>query len=345
MAATPATALPSSGATSTTSSTASSMSARAAIAELDGQPGAEIVHPSEAGVYVFHDDGSTYWYTTTLQVASLLFRAGDGQSRRRSRTGDRDQPEQRSGRLRARRHGGVAVDECGRDGHARAGRPHRRRDAGHSVPHIQPRPTSICTTTTSAARRWCGPGHSPRRCRSTVRPPWPTSTATYPAAIPARRSPSRRTACCTCSTAKTAAPSGRSRSIPAMPAASRSPIWTATAKSRSWPARINQRHGAHLCRQRRWFDLVERARAGQLAAECVGHGSQRRRRVRSGFQRSRSRPDALRRSQRRRALQRTQPGVSSRKRAPTIRSSPMSTTTAYGEMVVASQDGLARLWL
>jgi uncharacterized membrane protein len=39
----------------------------AAIAELDGLPGAEIVHPSEAGVYVFHADGSTYWYTTTLR--------------------------------------------------------------------------------------------------------------------------------------------------------------------------------------------------------------------------------------------------------------------------------------
>ena len=39
----------------------------AAIAELDGLPGAEIVHPSEAGVYAFHADGSIYWYTDTLR--------------------------------------------------------------------------------------------------------------------------------------------------------------------------------------------------------------------------------------------------------------------------------------
>lgn len=46
----------------------------AAIAELDGLPGAEIVHPSEAGVYAFHADGSIYWYTDTLR--SQRFFAG-----------------------------------------------------------------------------------------------------------------------------------------------------------------------------------------------------------------------------------------------------------------------------
>lgn len=40
----------------------------AAIAELDGQPGAEIVHPYDEGVYVFHADGSIYWYTDTLRA-------------------------------------------------------------------------------------------------------------------------------------------------------------------------------------------------------------------------------------------------------------------------------------
>ncbi len=38
-----------------------------ALAELDGQPGAEIIHPSAAGLYVFHHDGSIYWFTDTLQ--------------------------------------------------------------------------------------------------------------------------------------------------------------------------------------------------------------------------------------------------------------------------------------
>ncbi len=38
-----------------------------AIAELDGQPGAEIVHPTIEGIYVYHSDGSTYWYTDTVQ--------------------------------------------------------------------------------------------------------------------------------------------------------------------------------------------------------------------------------------------------------------------------------------
>ncbi len=37
-----------------------------AIAELDGQPGAEIIHPTVDGLYVYHFDGSTYWYTDTL---------------------------------------------------------------------------------------------------------------------------------------------------------------------------------------------------------------------------------------------------------------------------------------
>jgi hypothetical protein len=36
-----------------------------AIAELDGQPGAEIVHPTADGITVFHSDGTTYWYTDT----------------------------------------------------------------------------------------------------------------------------------------------------------------------------------------------------------------------------------------------------------------------------------------
>jgi uncharacterized membrane protein len=42
-----------------------------AIAELDGQPGAEIVHPTSIGLYVYHDDGSIYWYTDTFH--SLAF--------------------------------------------------------------------------------------------------------------------------------------------------------------------------------------------------------------------------------------------------------------------------------
>ncbi len=37
-----------------------------AIAELDGQPGAEIIHPTASGLFVYHDDGSIYWYTDTL---------------------------------------------------------------------------------------------------------------------------------------------------------------------------------------------------------------------------------------------------------------------------------------
>ena len=36
------------------------------IAELDGQPGAEIIHATIEGVYVYHSDGSTYWMTDTL---------------------------------------------------------------------------------------------------------------------------------------------------------------------------------------------------------------------------------------------------------------------------------------
>ncbi len=42
-----------------------------AIAELDGQPGAEIVHPTSIGLYAYHDDGSIYWYTDTFH--SLAF--------------------------------------------------------------------------------------------------------------------------------------------------------------------------------------------------------------------------------------------------------------------------------
>ncbi len=36
------------------------------IAELDGQPGAEIIHATVEGLYVYHSDGSTYWMTDTL---------------------------------------------------------------------------------------------------------------------------------------------------------------------------------------------------------------------------------------------------------------------------------------
>ena len=38
-----------------------------AIAELDGQPGAEIIHPTIEGLFVYHSDGSTYWFTDTVQ--------------------------------------------------------------------------------------------------------------------------------------------------------------------------------------------------------------------------------------------------------------------------------------
>ena len=38
-----------------------------AIAELDGQPGAEIIHPTADGLYVYHSDGSPYWMTDTLK--------------------------------------------------------------------------------------------------------------------------------------------------------------------------------------------------------------------------------------------------------------------------------------
>lgn len=37
------------------------------IAELDGQPGAEIIHPTVDGLFVYHSDGSTYWMTDTLK--------------------------------------------------------------------------------------------------------------------------------------------------------------------------------------------------------------------------------------------------------------------------------------
>lgn len=37
------------------------------IAELDGQPGAEIIHPTIDGVFVYHHDGSTYWQTDTVK--------------------------------------------------------------------------------------------------------------------------------------------------------------------------------------------------------------------------------------------------------------------------------------
>ncbi len=36
------------------------------IAELDGQPGAEIIHATNEGLYVYHSDGSTFWMTDTL---------------------------------------------------------------------------------------------------------------------------------------------------------------------------------------------------------------------------------------------------------------------------------------
>jgi uncharacterized membrane protein len=42
-----------------------------AIAELDGQPGAEIVTANALGMYAYHHDGTTYWYTDT--VASNRF--------------------------------------------------------------------------------------------------------------------------------------------------------------------------------------------------------------------------------------------------------------------------------
>ncbi len=38
-----------------------------AIAELDGQPGAEIIMSTVAGMYAFHSDGSTYWFTDTVK--------------------------------------------------------------------------------------------------------------------------------------------------------------------------------------------------------------------------------------------------------------------------------------
>jgi uncharacterized membrane protein len=38
-----------------------------AIAELDGQPGAEIVMSTVEGMYAFHGDGTTYWYTDTYK--------------------------------------------------------------------------------------------------------------------------------------------------------------------------------------------------------------------------------------------------------------------------------------
>jgi hypothetical protein len=38
-----------------------------AIAELDGQPGAEIIHPTADGLYVYHSNGSTYWMTDTFK--------------------------------------------------------------------------------------------------------------------------------------------------------------------------------------------------------------------------------------------------------------------------------------
>ncbi|CAG0927925.1 hypothetical protein TFLX_00702 [Thermoflexales bacterium] len=37
------------------------------IAELDGQPGAEIIHSTVDGVFVYHHDGSTYWQTDTVK--------------------------------------------------------------------------------------------------------------------------------------------------------------------------------------------------------------------------------------------------------------------------------------
>ncbi|MBK8987727.1 MAG: VCBS repeat-containing protein [Chloroflexi bacterium] len=37
-----------------------------ALADLDGQPGAEIIIGSERGMYAFHGDGATYWFTDTL---------------------------------------------------------------------------------------------------------------------------------------------------------------------------------------------------------------------------------------------------------------------------------------
>lgn len=43
-----------------------------AIAELDGEPGAEIIHPTVEGLYVYHADGSTYWYTDTLTAHAFF---------------------------------------------------------------------------------------------------------------------------------------------------------------------------------------------------------------------------------------------------------------------------------
>jgi len=38
-----------------------------ALADLNGQPGAEIIVGSERGMYAFHGDGLTYWFTDTFQ--------------------------------------------------------------------------------------------------------------------------------------------------------------------------------------------------------------------------------------------------------------------------------------
>jgi len=43
-----------------------------AIAELDGEPGAEIIHPTVEGLYVYHADGSTYWYADTLSAHAFF---------------------------------------------------------------------------------------------------------------------------------------------------------------------------------------------------------------------------------------------------------------------------------
>jgi outer membrane protein assembly factor BamB len=38
-----------------------------AVADLDGQPGAEIVMSTVEGMYAFHNDGTTYWFTDTVR--------------------------------------------------------------------------------------------------------------------------------------------------------------------------------------------------------------------------------------------------------------------------------------
>jgi len=49
-----------------------------AIAELDSQPGAEIIHPTIEGLFVYHSDGSTYWMTDTVHSHAFFAAAAVG---------------------------------------------------------------------------------------------------------------------------------------------------------------------------------------------------------------------------------------------------------------------------